>query len=105
MTREQIQRIYNAKMQHIMQKIAKDKQVQDDADRAVWQKEQDDKAKISGLLTSANMYKDLVDWRRRDLLSIEYGGEGEITELGRPTKYKTKEDRPFGEVVKPKNWW
>ena len=87
MTNEQIQRIYNTKMRNIMLKNARIKQEQDDADRVAFQKQQETSAKINLALTAANMYKDLTDWRRTQLLDIEYDKPAIM---------------PFGEMAKKK---
>ena len=57
MTRAQIQRIYNAKMRTIMLKSARDRQEQDDADRAAILKRDKLYGDISASLSIAGMTK------------------------------------------------
>ena len=70
MTNQQIQRIYNTKMENIMRKNARIKQDQDDADRAAWQKTQAADASLYAKLQGANLIKDLYEWRQGKLLDI-----------------------------------
>ena len=71
MTNEQIQRIYNTKMQNIMLKNRRREQEQDDADRLAIQKRNKLYGDISAGLQIANMTKDLYEWRQSKLLKIE----------------------------------
>ena len=75
MTNEQIQRIYNTKMQNLMNRNARIAQEQDDADRAAFQKQQETYGKISAGLQAANMVKDLRESAMMEMLSMGSGGE------------------------------
>ena len=88
-TREQIQRIYNIRMEAIYKKRAKGQKAQDELDLAAWQKTEKDTANVNQALAGLNMYKDLYEGRQMKLLGMTY--EGDITPAGLPKKYQYKE--------------
>ena len=61
MTSQQIQQIYRSRMQVVLDKIAKEKQVQLDKERDEQIKTQENNAKVSLMLTGIGMGQDLRD--------------------------------------------
>tara|TARA_R110000824_G_scaffold6844_2_gene31495 strand:+ start:2433 stop:4310 length:1878 start_codon:yes stop_codon:yes gene_type:complete len=103
MTSEQIQRIYNNRMRAVLTKNARIKKAEDDADRLTWQKKQEASAKLAAQLQQANLLKDLHEWRQSKLIDKTF--EGDTGSAGvLPKKYRFKDERPIGEIIKPKNW-
>ena len=96
MTNEQIQRIYNTKMRNLMNKNARIKQEQDDADRVAFQEQQADNARTSMYLSLAGMYKDLKESHEMSLMQQTYDDNTMGT---RPPKFERKDPRSFGEVI------
>tara|TARA_R100001530_G_scaffold114736_1_gene81669 strand:+ start:2044 stop:4299 length:2256 start_codon:yes stop_codon:yes gene_type:complete len=101
MTREQIRRIYDMRMQALHTRNARESKKQDDADRAVYMKQQQSWDKATGIASLLNVAKDIYEGRQTKLLKIKYD-KPEM--LDPKTKYELKEDRSFGEVINPKNW-
>ena len=89
MTRAQIERLYNIKMSAILNKKAQHDQEQDAADRAAWQKTQQDTAKANATLTLLGLYKDIKENYNLELARATYGDDP--TEGGfYPKKFEEK---------------
>jgi len=86
MTNEQIQRIYNTKMQNIMTKNKRREQEQDDADRLAFQKKQETEGKLTLLLQGLNIGQTQGEKVQAKLLAETYEGVGGTL----PPKYKFK---------------
>ena len=96
MTNEQIQRIYNTKMQNLMNKNARREQEQDDADRVAFQKKHEANARTSAKLSLLGMYKDLKESHEMGLVSATYDDPGIEGVL--PKKFEKPDPRSFGEM-------
>ena len=86
-TRQQARQVFAAKMRSLMLRDAKIKQEQDDADRLAWQNKQEKNAKLSGLLQTLSVGRQMGERVQSKYLKDTY-----TTDYGAVTsKYKYKD--------------
>ena len=97
MTTQQIMALYQSRMNRILEKKRKEDQDIEEKRQERLYNQQQKNAKLSTLLSSAKMYKDLYEGRQSKLLDIVFGGTDKDGLQER--KYQFKQDRTFKDFL------